>query len=59
MTLRVYDVLGKEITTLIEGELQPGLYRVNFDGSKLTSGVYYYRLTSGSYSQTKKMMLVK
>ena len=59
VTLKVYDVLGKEIATLIEGELQSGLYKVNFDASKLTSGVYYYRLTGSSFSQTKKMMLVK
>lgn len=59
VTLKVYDVLGREVARLIEGELQSGLYKVKFDASKLTSGVYYYRLESGSFNQTKKMMLIK
>ncbi|MCX8056196.1 MAG: T9SS type A sorting domain-containing protein [Ignavibacteria bacterium] len=59
VTLKVYDVLGKEISTLIEGDLQPGVYKVKFDAGKLSTGVYYYRLTSGSFSQTKKMMIIK
>ncbi len=59
VTLKVYDILGREVATLIDGELQHGLYKVSFDASKLTTGVYVYRLTAGSFSQTKKMMFVK
>lgn len=59
VTLKVYDVLGKEVATLIEGELQSGMYKVKFDASKFVTGVYYYRLVGSSFNQTKKMMLVK
>jgi hypothetical protein len=59
VTLKVYDVLGKEIATLIEGQLQSGLYKVKFDASRLTSGIYYYRLTGSTFNQTRKMVLIK
>ncbi|OIP61349.1 MAG: hypothetical protein AUK34_05025 [Ignavibacteria bacterium CG2_30_36_16] len=58
-TLKVYDVLGREIKTLINKELSPGSHDVNFDGRNLTSGVYFYRLDAGSFSQTKKMILMR
>jgi Secretion system C-terminal sorting domain len=57
--LKVYDILGNEITTLVNGEKQPGTYEVRFDGSKLASGIYFYRLNAGDFSQTKKMILLK
>jgi hypothetical protein len=57
--LVVYDVLGREITTLVNEELQPGTYEVEWDGTNFPSGIYYYRLTAGDYSQTKKMVLIK
>lgn len=59
VTLKVFDVMGREVSTLINEVQQPGLYRVKFDASNLTSGVYFYRIESGSFIQTKKMMLVK
>ncbi len=59
VTLKVYDALGKEIATLVEGELQSGLYRVKFDASKLVSGVYFYKLTGSNFTKTKKMVLMK
>ncbi|MEP0860022.1 MAG: T9SS type A sorting domain-containing protein, partial [Ignavibacterium sp.] len=59
VTLKVYDVLGKEITTLVNEEKQAGVYEVEFDGRNLPSGVYFYKLTAGNYSQTKKMILLK
>ncbi len=59
VTLKVYDVLGREIATLVNEQKSPGNYQVTFDGSKLTSGVYFYRLQSGSFSQTKKFLLLK
>ena len=59
VTLKVYDLLGREVVELVNGEKNPGRYEVRFDGSNLTSGVYFYRLTAGSFSQTKKLMLIK
>ncbi len=57
--LRIYDILGREVTTLVNKEQKPGKYEIQFDASKLSSGVYYYRLISGSYNQTKKMLIIK
>ncbi|NWF48965.1 MAG: T9SS type A sorting domain-containing protein [Ignavibacteriaceae bacterium] len=57
--LKVYDILGSEIETLVNEEKLSGNYQVTFDASKLASGVYFYRMQAGSYSQTKKMILVK
>ena len=59
VTLKVFNVLGEEVTELINKELVSGTYNVNFDASKLTSGIYFYTLTSGNYVQTKKMMLLE
>ncbi len=59
VTLKVYDVLGKEITTLINEEKPAGEYEVEFDGSGLTSGIYFYRIKAGSYSETRKMILLR
>jgi hypothetical protein len=57
--IRIYDVLGKEVVTLVNSELQPGTYEVDWDASNYPSGVYYYRLFTENYSETKKMILVK
>jgi len=57
--LTVYDLLGREVRTLVDEHQNAGNYSVSFDGSKLTSGVYFYRLQAGSFSQTKKLMLLK
>jgi hypothetical protein len=57
--LKVFDVLGKEVQVLVNQQLSPGTYEVDFDGSELPSGVYYYRLEAGNFSQTKKMVLIK
>lgn len=60
VTLKVYDISGRLVNTLIDGlNLNPGTVKVVFDGSLLSSGVYFYRLETESYTQTKKMMLVK
>ncbi len=58
-TLKVYDILGNEVATLVNKELPPGEYEVEFNAANLPSGVYFYRLTAGSYSSTKKLMLLK
>jgi agmatine deiminase len=57
--IRVYDVLGREIGVLLNERKTAGLHFVNFDASMLTSGIYFYKITSGDYSETKKMMLIK
>ncbi|MBK8552297.1 MAG: SBBP repeat-containing protein [Ignavibacteria bacterium] len=59
VSLKVYDILGKEVITLVNEKLSPGKYKVEFDGSGLTSGVYFYRLNAGEFTDTKRMMLVK
>jgi photosystem II stability/assembly factor-like uncharacterized protein len=58
-TLEVYDILGNEVATLVNEEKQPGVYEVEFDGSQLSSGIYFYTLTSGNFSASKKLILLK
>jgi hypothetical protein len=55
----VYDVMGREVQTLVNEKLQPGTYESSFDGSRLTSGVYFYKLITEGYSETKKMLMLK
>jgi hypothetical protein len=57
--LTIYDVLGQEVTTLLNEQLQPGSYSVDWDASNYPSGVYFYKLETEIYSQTKKMVLIK
>ena len=57
--LVVYDVMGREVQTLVNERLQPGTYEASFDGSKLNSGVYFYKLVTGNFTETKKMLLIK
>ncbi len=59
VTLKIYDILGKEITTLINEEQQPGYYTINFDASQFTSGIYFYELRAGDFISTRKMCLIK
>jgi photosystem II stability/assembly factor-like uncharacterized protein len=59
VTLKVYDLLGREIATLVNEEKPAGEYEVEFDGSNLTSGIYFYQLKAGSFIETKKMILIK
>jgi photosystem II stability/assembly factor-like uncharacterized protein len=59
VTLKIFDVLGKEITTLVNERQKPGYYSVMFDGSNLSSGVYFYKLQTGNYAATKKLILIK
>jgi hypothetical protein len=60
VTLKVYNVLGQEVAVLVNGEFrEAGQYDVRMDGSKLSSGVYFYRLTAGEFSEMKKMLLLK
>ena len=57
--LSVYDITGREISTLINENLQAGSYEVTFDGINLPSGVYFYKLTAGDFTDTKKMLMIK
>lgn len=57
--LVVYDILGNQVSTLINAIQSPGKYKVVFNGTKLSSGIYYYRITAGSFVKTNKMILVK
>ncbi|MDE3058933.1 MAG: S8 family serine peptidase [Bacteroidota bacterium] len=59
VTLKIYDVLGREVATLVNEQKSPGTYAVNFDGSRFASGVYFYHLQAGSFIATKRMVLVK
>lgn len=58
-TLKVYSVTGKEVATLINEEKTPGVYEVNFNAAGLSSGIYFYKLQSGAFSDIKKMILLK
>ncbi|MEO8512561.1 MAG: T9SS type A sorting domain-containing protein [Ignavibacteria bacterium] len=57
--LTIYDALGKEVAILVNIELQPGSYEADWDASAYPSSVYYYKLESGSFTETKKMVLIK
>jgi len=57
--LKVYDIQGKEIATLVNEKLSPGTYETNWDGSVFSSGVYFYKITDGEYTETKMMTLIK
>ncbi len=57
--IAVYDISGKEIMILVNQTFQPGLYETYFDGSQLTSGVYFYKLITDGFTETKKMLIVK
>ena len=59
ITLKVYDELGKEVTTLVNENKEAGQYRLNFNGSNLASGIYYYRISAGDFTEVKKLMLLK
>jgi hypothetical protein len=59
VSLKVYDVLGKEVATLFDGVRPPGSYSARFDGTGLSSGVYLYRLQSGGLVETRKLVIVR
>jgi hypothetical protein len=59
VTIRLFDSQGKEVRTLVNGQYEPGVYRLRFDGSNLASGIYYYTMKTGTFSETRQMALVK
>ena len=64
VTIKVYDILGTEVKTLVNGERTPGIYSVQWNGdnnygSKVATGIYIYRVVAGNFVQVKKMILLK
>jgi hypothetical protein len=59
VTLKVYDVLGREVATLVNEEKQPGVYEVELVASQLSSGIYFYTLEAGEFRDTKKLIFLK
>lgn len=59
VTIKIYDILGREVTNLVNEEKLAGNHKVNFNASGLSSGIYFYKLQAGSYIETKKMLLLK
>ena len=59
VSIKVYDIIGKEITTLVNEYKKPGHYSISFNGSNLSSGFYFYRISVGDYTEMKKMSLLK
>jgi len=58
-TLKIYNLLGNEVATLVNGYVSAGSHQIVFDASKLETGIYYYKLTAGDFSATKKLILIK
>jgi len=59
VSLKIFDILGREVATLVNENKSAGNYEMNFDANNLSSGVYFYRLHAGSFIETKKMLLMK
>jgi hypothetical protein len=57
--LKVYDVMGREVAALVNARMTAGNYEASFDGSKLTSGIYFYKLVSDGFTETKRMIMIK
>ncbi len=59
VSLKVFDILGREVAILLDGRMEAGEHSVRWDAASYPSGVYYYRMTAGKYSETEKMVLVR
>jgi hypothetical protein len=59
VTLKVFDLTGKEVASLVNEQLQPGTYETDWNASAFSSGVYFYKITAGNFSETRKMILMK
>jgi len=59
VTLKVFDLLGREITMLVNETLAPGAYQVQWDAASLPSGIYFYTIHAGSFVETRRMILMK
>jgi Secretion system C-terminal sorting domain len=59
VNLEVYNVLGQRVLTLVDGGLEPGRHQVTFEADRLPTGVYFYHIQMGSYSASRKMVLLR
>ena len=59
ISLKVFDVAGREVITLVNENLEAGNYEIRFDTGELSSGIYFYTLTAGDYKKTRKMILLR
>jgi hypothetical protein len=59
ISLKIYDIMGREIKEIVNGNFPPGTHKTEFDASGLTSGIYFYTLSAGNYQETKKLVLMK
>ncbi len=59
VTLKLFDILGREVATLVDDELESGVHKINFDAQDLASGIYFYRIHAEGFLKTKKLMLLK
>ena len=59
VVLKIYDVIGNEVATLVNEQKPAGNYKVNFSAAQLSSGIYFYKLQAGSFVETKKMILLR
>ena len=55
----VFDIMGREVQTLVNESVKPGTYETSFDGSSLASGVYFYKLITSGFTETKRMLMIK
>lgn len=59
VSIKLYDVLGRQVVVLLDEEMQPGVYKLSFEAGELASGVYFYRIQASEFTQTRKLMLLK
>ena len=59
LSIKVFDIAGKEVRTIVNGFLQPGTYKIAIDASELSSGVYFYRMESGDFTDVKRLVVLK
>lgn len=57
--IKIYDILGREVQTLVNDFKKAGYYEVSFDGTNFASGIYFYKIEAGNFANTKKMLIVK
>ena len=59
VTIKIYDVMGREVETLVNENKEPGNYEVNFNAQNLASGIYFYKMNAGDFTSIKKLTLLK
>ena len=59
VSLKVFDLTGREVVTLVDGQRAKGIYTVRWDASGYASGVYYYRMSAGTFHETRKLLLLR